>query len=107
MIWSLKNSSYQDGRLELTNNRAERSIKPFVIGRKNFLFANTPAGGQTSAIIYSLEETAKETGVDPYQYFTYTLQAAAQLAADGKEDEIARLTPAHFKALNSKAENKK
>lgn len=97
---------YQDGRLELTNNRAERSIKPFVIGRKNFLFANTPSGAQTSAIIYSLVETAKETGVDPYQYFTYTLQTAAQLAAEGKEDEIAKLTPAYFKALNSKLEDK-
>ena len=53
-------------------------------------------GAQTSAIIYSLIETSKEMGMDPYHYFTYTLQAAAQLAADGKEDEIARLTPAHF-----------
>lgn len=40
----------KDGRLEIDNNRAERSIKPFVIGRKNFLFANTPRGAQGSAI---------------------------------------------------------
>ena len=56
----------EDGRLELSNNRAERSIKPFVIGRKNFLFANTPLGAQASAVIYSLIETAKETGLDPF-----------------------------------------
>jgi len=43
-----------DGRLESTNNRAERSIKPFVIDRKNFLFANTPEGAQGSAVIFSL-----------------------------------------------------
>mgnify|MGYP002510264047 FL=1 len=49
----------EDGRLELSNNRAERSIKPFVMGRKNWLFANTPAGAQSSAVIYSLIETAR------------------------------------------------
>ena len=45
-----------DGRLEISNNRAERSIKPFVIGRKNLLFANTPRGARASAIIYSMIE---------------------------------------------------
>ena len=54
----------EDGRLELSNNRAERSIKPFVMGRKNWLFSNTPAGAQSSAVIYSLIETAKENGLD-------------------------------------------
>ncbi len=58
----------EDGRLELSNNRAERSIKPFVIGRKNWLFSNTPKGAKSSAIIYSLIETAKENNLDPYAY---------------------------------------
>ena len=58
----------EDGRLEISNNLAERSIKPFVIGRKNFLFANTPKGAQSSAVIYSLMEIAKENGLDPYKY---------------------------------------
>ena len=66
----------EDGRLELSNNRAERSIKPFVIGRKNFLFANTPLGAQASAVIYSLIETAKETGLDPFRYLTWLLKNA-------------------------------
>ena len=48
----------EDGRLELDNNRAERSIKPFVIGRKNWMFANTPSGARASAMLYSLVETA-------------------------------------------------
>ena len=47
-----------DGRIEISNNRAERSIKPFVIGRKNWLFANTPKGALASAVIYSIIETA-------------------------------------------------
>lgn len=54
-----------DGRLEIDNNRAERSIKPFVIGRKNWLFANTASGARTSAIVYSIVETAKEKRPQP------------------------------------------
>ena len=69
-----------DGRLELSNNRAERSIKPFVMGRKNWLFANTPAGAQSSAVIYSLIETAKENGLDPYRYLVWLLNNAPGLS---------------------------
>lgn len=58
----------EDGRLELSNNRAERSIKPFVMGRKDFLFCDTPGGPRSSAVLYSLIETAKETGLGPYRY---------------------------------------
>lgn len=61
------------GRLEIDNNRAERSIKPFVIGRKNWLFSNTPKGATSSAIIYSLVETAKENGLSPFHYLSYLL----------------------------------
>ena len=68
-----------DGRLESTNNRAERSIKPFVIGRKNFLFANTPEGAQGSAVIFSLIETAKENHLDPYAYLLYIFRTAPGL----------------------------
>ena len=70
----------EDGRLELSNNRAERSIKPFVMGRKNWLFANTPAGAQSSAVIYSLIETAKENKLDPYRYLLWVLQSAPVLS---------------------------
>ena len=63
----------------MSNNRAERSIKPFVIGRKNFLFANTPLGAQASAVIYSLIETAKETQLDPFRYLTWLLKTAPTL----------------------------
>lgn len=59
-----------DGRLEISNNRAELSIKPFVIDRKNFLFANTPSVAQGSAVIFSLIQTAIENGLDPWRYMT-------------------------------------
>ena len=66
--WPYLTRYLEDGRLELRNNRAERSIKPFVMGRKNWLFANTAGGAQASAVIYSLMETAKENSLDPYRY---------------------------------------
>ena len=51
--WPYLTRCLEDGRLELSNNRAERSIKPFVMGqRKNWLFANTPGGAQASAVIW-------------------------------------------------------
>lgn len=68
-----------DGRLEIDNNRSERAIKPFVIGRKNWLFANTPKGAQASATIYSLVETAKENRLHPFYYLTYLLETLPQL----------------------------
>ena len=67
-----------DGRLEISNNRAERSIKPFVIGRKNWLFANTPGGARASAIIYSVIETAKENSLDPYDYLKFLFETMPQ-----------------------------
>ncbi len=76
----------QDGRLELDNNRSERSIKPFVIGRKNWLFANTPSGARASAIIYSIVETAKENGLQPFAYLTYLLEQLPRLRKAGESD---------------------
>jgi transposase len=72
--WRKLNAFLQDGRLELDNNRSERAIKPFVIGRKNWLFANTPGGARSSATIYSLMETAKENGLNPFAYLTYLFE---------------------------------
>jgi len=64
----------KDGRLELSNNRAERAIKPFVLGRKNWLFTNTPQGADSSAIVYSIIETAKENNLIPFEYLRYLLE---------------------------------
>ena len=72
--WSKLTVFLEDGRLELDNNRAERSIKPFVMGRKAWLFSTSPKGAKASAIIYSIVETAKENGLDPLRYLTYLLE---------------------------------
>jgi transposase len=71
----------EDGRIELHNNRAERSIKPFVIGRKNWLFANTPKGARASATIYSIIETAKENRLNPYAYLNHLFEILPNLAS--------------------------
>ena len=65
---------YLDGRLELSNNRAERSIKPFVMGRKNWLFCNTQKGARASSVIYSVIETAKENGLNPFLYLVFLFE---------------------------------
>ena len=96
--WTELNAYLQDGRIELSNNRAERSIKPFVISRKNFLFANTPGGARCSAILFSLIETAKEDGLDSYRYLTWVLTEAPKRAAAGSV-WAADLTPQHAPSL--------
>jgi len=72
--WTKLTAFLRDGRLEIDNNRAERSVKPFVIGRKNWLFTNTPDGATSSATLYSIVETAKENGLIPFEYIKYLLQ---------------------------------
>ncbi|THF81688.1 IS66 family transposase [Cohnella fermenti] len=78
--WEKLTAFLEDGRLELDNNRSERSIKPFVIGRKNWMFANTPRGAKASATIYSVLETAKENGLHPYNYLKYLFEQLPQLS---------------------------
>jgi transposase len=65
----------EDGRLNIDNNPAENAIRPFVIGRKNWLFADTPAGAHASAALYSLVESAKVNGLEPYQYLRHVFKA--------------------------------
>lgn len=72
-----------DGRLEISNNRAERTIRPFVMGRKNWLFSNTPNGARASAVYYSLIISAKENGLNPFEYLTWIFTNAPNLGRPG------------------------
>ena len=63
--WTVLTRFVDDGRLELTNNAAERAMRPLCLGRKNYLFAGSDAGGARAAILYTLIETARLSGVDP------------------------------------------
>ena len=61
----------EDGRIELSNNRAENCLRPFVVGRKAWLFADTKKGATSSAIVYSIVETAKANNLNVYKYLTH------------------------------------
>lgn len=63
----------EDGNCSISNSLAENCIRPFVIGRKNWLFAGSPTGASTSAGIYTLVETAKANGLAPMNYLHYIL----------------------------------
>lgn len=82
----------EDGRLDIDNNATERTIRPFVIGRNNWLFADTVAGAKASANLYSLIETAKAHGLEPYRYLRHLFTELPQ--AQSLED-IEQLLPWH------------
>jgi len=68
----------EDGRLNISNALAENAIRPFAVGRRNWLFSDTPRGAKASATCYSLIETAKANGLEPYQYLHNVLKKIAQ-----------------------------
>jgi len=90
--WSRLEAFLLDGRLELDNNRSERTIKPFVIGRKNWLFSNTPRGAKASATIYSIIETAMENGLMPFEYLKYVFETLPNMDITEPSD-LDRLLP--------------
>lgn len=67
------NAFILDGRTEVSNNRAENAIRPFVTGRKNWLFSDTKRGAEASATVYSIIETAKLNSLNPYMYLVHLL----------------------------------
>lgn len=69
--WHRLKGYVEDGILDIDNNMAENSIRPFVVGRKNWLFSGTPEGAEASALLYSLIETAKANRLEPYAYLRY------------------------------------
>jgi transposase len=76
--WRALTRYCEDGRIEIDNNAAERSLRPIALGRKNYLFAGSDAGGERAAIIYSLLGTAKLNGIDPEAYLRYVLERIAE-----------------------------
>ena len=81
----------EDGSCSFSNNATERSAKAFVTGRKNWLFSDTPEGAQSSAVIYSIVETAKANGVNIYHYLKFLLEKCPTVHTS--EEEMEKLTP--------------
>jgi transposase len=91
--WTALNRFLEDGRLPLDNNISERMLRLAAVGRKNYMFFGSDAGGHRAAIIYSLVASCKLAGVDPFAY----LRAAIATACDPAFDRFADLTPAAWK----------
>jgi transposase len=92
--WAMLMRYTERGDLPIDNNQAENKIRPFVIGRKAWLFSDTPAGAHSSAVIYSLLETAKASGLEPY---TWLRQVLNELPAAKTVDDVDALMPWHIK----------
>ena len=76
----------EDGRIPIDNNLAERAIRPFALGRKNWLFSDTPHGADASAAAYSVITTARAAGLDPYAYLTWLLTEMPEAVRRGDID---------------------
>ena len=72
--WPALTVFLDDGRVEMDNNAAERALRVVAVGRKNYLFAGSDAGGERAAAIYSLLGSAKLNGIDPEAYLTQVLR---------------------------------
>lgn len=92
--WGRLTRFLDDGLIPLDNNLAENAIRPFVVGRKNWLFSHTPSGAHASAAIYSLIETAKANGHSPYDYLQFVFETLPTLS---EADDLSPLLPWRWK----------
>ena len=88
-----------DGRVELDNNRSERSLRQVAVGRKNWLFAGSPAGARAAAVAYTLIMSCRELAIPPREYLTDVLERVSTHPAD----RVAELTPRAWKAARDLA----
>lgn len=88
----------ENGAWPISNNPCENAIRPFVVGRRNWLFCDTLAGANASANLYSLVETAKANGVDAYQYLVALFKAPPNVQA---VDDYEALLPWNLKPPSS------
>ena len=98
ILYALNQEKYlcrylEDGHLSIDNNSAERALKNFAIGRRNWLFAKSIRGADASAVIYSITETAMLNGLKPYMYLTYVLEQFRHMGPFPKQEELDRLLP--------------
>ena len=77
----------------ISNNLAENAIRPFTLGRKNWLFCDTPKGAEASAIVYSLVESAKANGIEPFAYLQHVLVQLPYLGKSPSHEELETLMP--------------
>lgn len=82
-----------DGKIPIDNSRAERTIRPFAVHRKNWLFADTVAGAKANAVWYSIIESAKVNNLNINKYILYLLSTLSQLEGEQEEDSLEKYLP--------------
>ena len=87
------NEFLHHGEVDISNNIAENAIRPFVVGRKNWLFCDTPKGAEASAVVYTLVETAKANGLDPFRYLNYVLLNIRFLGQNPSNEQLEQFLP--------------
>lgn len=98
ILYTLNQETYlrrylEDGHLSIDNNSAERAIKNFAVGRRNWLFSKSIRGADASATIYSITETALLNGLKPYLYLTYVLDQVRRMGPFPEEEKLDQLLP--------------
>lgn len=98
ILYTLNQEEYlkrylEDGHLSIDNTAAERAIKNFAVGRRNWLFSKSIRGAEASATVYSITETAILNGLRPYNYLTNMLEKMKSFGAFPKKEEIRELLP--------------
>ena len=81
------------GEIEISNNQVENAIRPIVVGRKNWLFCDTPAGARTSVIVFTVLETAKANGINPQTYLNHLLNVLPERFVENPKASINDLMP--------------
>lgn len=85
----------EEGNISITNNLAENSIRPFTLGRKNWLFSGSPEGAKASAAVYSIIETAKANDINPYNYLLYIFKYMPGVRFDEEPEWLEDFLPWH------------
>ena len=85
------------GEVEISNNFVENAIRPFAIGRKNWLFCDTVKGAESSAIVYTIVETAKANGQNPFDYLNYLLRMMTCISSTPSKDILEQIMPWNWK----------
>ena len=96
-LWRCLTRYSERGDLPIDNNRCENAIRPFVIGRKAWLFSDTPAGAHSSAVIYSRVQTAKINGLEPYAWLRRVIR---ELPAAKTVEDVEALLPWNLRIPN-------
>ena len=81
----------EDGRCSFTNNLSENAIRPFTVGRKNWLFSSSVDGANASAVVYTMVEMAKAHGLNIYEYLKYLLERRPDKS--WSDDQLSEIAP--------------